>query len=209
VRREAAADGLYTFVNREVDLHGTGIRSRLLVFRKTPPHGVPMTQTSDEIRIYDETGHKLSKRFKFRPEPSSISHYGYRFRLNSVKAFDSSDREEVLGSYSTVYMNAEVVRPIIIVWNEGAGQYQAHALLTAPIHLTGDAPSGYGGAAQYAGETLRDTSAGIVLRRAQGTEGFTIIRRGEYPLLLATFVAGADCHACPPTIQLKGWQLDF
>src|SRR5690606_25656664 len=59
----AAARGLDVVHNREVDLHGTGAKTRLLVLR---PRGKPSIRQSDEVRIYRERDDKLERVFAFR-----------------------------------------------------------------------------------------------------------------------------------------------
>jgi hypothetical protein len=206
VLHDAAGEGRYAVVNRNVSLHGTGTVSHLLVFRK--PSKIPGS-TSDEIRIYDEAGKKLKRAFDFFPRASPVSGNGYRFDLQAVSSVDNTDRKVVLGSYATVFMNGEVDRPVLVDWNEASGRYQIHPLLTAPIKLaTRKIPNGYGGSSMYKGETIVDPHTGTSLKGAEGAEAFTI-DRGSFPLLLAVFVAGAECHACQPTMQLKGWKLDL
>jgi hypothetical protein len=202
-----ARESRYAVVNRNVYLHGTGQISHLLVFRTQAP---PTEFTaSDEIRIYDETGSKLEEAFDFFPQRSRLSHYGLRFDLQSVKAVDNTDRRVILGSYATVFMNGQVTRPVIVDWNEATSRYEIHALLTKPLTLaTKGIPDGFGGAGLYSGESLTDPRTGTTLSHAEGAEAFTVYR-GDFPVLLAAFVAGANCHACPWTMQLKGWKIDL
>jgi hypothetical protein len=210
VRHKAALRDLYAVADRSVELRGDGVKSRLLVFRQQSPND-PVPRRSDEIAIYDEVGNRLNEAFDFTPNQSTDTERGYRFDLQAIGDFTNSDRNEIIGSYVTLFMNAAIPRPVTIVWDEKLNHYRIDALLSRPLELDNKIRPGYYGEATrrlYQPKTLIDPKHRITLVNAFGTESFAV-KRGEPPLLLAAFAISADAHAEAPLIQLRGWRLNF
>jgi hypothetical protein len=202
---------MHAIVNRPVNLHGTGEESYLLVFRDDPHKNPAVSPHSDELRIYDIEKGRIRLAFDFQPENPQAA--PYEFQLVAVKDFDRNDRPEILGSYTTAFMNFAVPHPVIIVWDEAAQKYRVEPLLSSPPKLTyrGDA----GGFGQIVLEFYRkpaelvDPKTKIALR-AYGTHDFAISTR-RFTSLIAGFIVYADAHSSPipPLFEIHEWRLNF
>jgi hypothetical protein len=119
----AARSHLYPVILREVDMHGSGQGSYVVVLRQRFPEHVPPVGASDDFRIYDRVGNSLHLMFEFNPEPrqglpdncwtsetsgggcitlpAGIHHQpGYQFSLKTVRDIWRTAGPAILGDWS-------------------------------------------------------------------------------------------------------------
>lgn len=199
---DAAQAGFTVSVNREADLHGTGIRSRLVVLK--PATGSPLT--SDEVRIYDEIDNELRLRYTARPMPGK-GMPGYRFTVLGVGRYDHTDREVVLASLDQRFADGRPPHPVALLWNAAGENYEMRALLPrVPALPKGNAGVwGKGARRFYRRTTDVPLGPGQVLRNLRGAGS---VRAGRN-VLVAGYVLRSPCNACPAPWKFVAWPLNF
>jgi hypothetical protein len=207
IREHAADDGYLTEINRPVELRGGGTPSRLFVFRPERGAQNPVAGDSDEIRVYDEKDQRLHLTFQFQPKNDPVP---YRFRVEGAGKFDETDRDEVIGEYVADYVDRTIPYPVALIWSETDGGYALRSLLPREprlVHVPN--PGSYEVTARrgYRQAVLRDVESGRQLP-VYGVDLFAV-RRKPFPILAASFTVQAPCNACPRTVQVKAWHLDF
>jgi hypothetical protein len=205
VRAEAARAGQTQFFLRELDLHGGGVtKSYFMVFRDTNilEYNIRQSYTSDEIRIYDLQGGKLTLRFRFQPD---ILRTGEGFsspllwRLTSVRDVSGDGVDEVVGAYSEFFMAPVFPAPVVIGWDPSGNGYQLVPLLTSDPRLANISRRGaYGRVVQHifhAPYQLNNLDGSERLR-AYPTEEFVIAGQpGQTLTIVAAYIARAQSHA--------------
>jgi hypothetical protein len=132
IRATAAAKGSYAVINREVELHGTGVSSRLFLFRPRRATQDPVEGASDELRIYDIRNKRLKLAFRFQPKVQEVP---YRFAVYGIGRFDETDREVIIGQYVHRYVDTSVPYPVALVWDESNQAYRLRPLLPERLNL--------------------------------------------------------------------------
>jgi hypothetical protein len=101
----------------QVDLHGSGEKSWLVLFRDDP-HA--RRRRSDEIRIYDQHGENLVRALRFEPvgEPAV-------FQERAIANVDFDGAQDIVGGYG--YANESngggAIVPFAIDWDRSRGRY--------------------------------------------------------------------------------------
>lgn len=112
IRRDAARGGFTAVVNRPVDLHGSGVRSRLFIFQSPEPD-LSLAEFVTELAVYDERHGRLVRTFRFRPKTTAAA---LDFSFFGVGHFDGTDRNEMIGTFWQIYEDASFARPVTLVW---------------------------------------------------------------------------------------------
>jgi hypothetical protein len=118
--REGSSDGRRVVLLKTADLHGSGIRSHVLLFLDKPGTRTPR---SDDLRIYDEHGNKLVLAFRFQPTgPRAV----FQYRAATVVDFDGADA--IVGGYGYAGDAREAIVPFAVDWDNGAERYRLISL---------------------------------------------------------------------------------
>jgi hypothetical protein len=122
IQVEMAKDGRFIPVLRRISLHGSGIRSYLIVTRDRTHLENPWTGEleADEIRIYDLVDGELTLAFAFQPR-LHLQGEGPRSRLvfepTSIVDLNGDGAAEVFGAFYGFFMEPLFPRPIVIGWD--------------------------------------------------------------------------------------------
>jgi hypothetical protein len=116
------------------DLHGTGIKSHVILFRGQSD---PARPRSDGLRIYDEVGDKLVLRLNFEPRPDPQRSYAV-FQYRGTADVDGDGATELLGGYA--YAGSDQGRqalvPFAVNWDGGSQRYRLVSLDLGPPALS-------------------------------------------------------------------------
>jgi hypothetical protein len=198
----ASNHGFNVTVNRAMDLHGTGVNSRLIVLEPRET-GLP---TSDEVRIYEEDDGDLRLRYSARPVAAEDTP-GYRFRILGIGRYDASDREEIIGTLDQRFADGRPPHPVAVVWNVRRQRYEMLALLTRSPQIPRIHAGVWGATARDRYRRSEDVrlSSASTLHNLRGAETVRA-RRG---VLVAGYIASSECNACGGTWMFVPWALDF
>lgn len=143
--REAAEEGLGLIYQGSGDLHGTGSRSHVLVFRDRE------LARSDEIRILDRDGSELRERFAFRPRGSGLGAdraiylVGLSGADRPITDLDRDGRSELVLAFGSMRPEKDfepgLLRPVLVHWDpllDDAGGYRIDALIPNGRTLEGE-----------------------------------------------------------------------
>jgi hypothetical protein len=116
------------------DLHGTGVKSHVILFRGRSD---PARPRSDALRIYDEVGDKLVLRLNFEPRPDPQRSYAV-FQYRGTADVDGDGATELLGGYA--YAGSDQGRqalvPFAVNWDGGSQRYRLVSLDFGPPALS-------------------------------------------------------------------------
>jgi hypothetical protein len=222
----AAAEGKSVSFNKQIDLHGTGRDSSVVVFQ--PVKTVQSAQApSDELRIYDVIDEKLVRRFTFR----STSGEGVSYSLTPVTAedIDANGSLELIVPTSRDFANSRFHSPYLIHWDAREDRYEANAVLgkgkpwppgrkyqafvNAPIALP--PPNFSLRPRAYAARVKQMYSKAIVIRNSgdgtsqasYATSGFILRSTPGSRILVGGFIVRARGSAYRWTPEGESWHL--
>lgn len=119
-RAGSSGGGEVSVVVAGVDLHGTGVKSWLLLFHD--PSGASRS-SSDEIRVYDEEGGNLVPALRFRPAgPRAV------FQYRAAQDIDFDNATEIVGGYGYADEAREAMVPFAIAWDSATDRYRTVVL---------------------------------------------------------------------------------
>lgn len=200
VIRVAATDRRHVVVDRAIRFRGpAGSPSRLLVFRDdvlpsllrgditVDDKEMPTPPRSDEVRVYDVAGRKITLGLRFRPQDPGLirqapegDYPAFTFEETKVDDFDLDGRTELVGSFNRITLaTGPLPVPVLLGWSSAAGAYR----------LTPLVPLRYGPAAQSPG--FRPNPAGTKLKdyyspvafAAGSTDVFSVLARKTRPVV--------------------------
>jgi hypothetical protein len=116
------------------DLHGTGVKSHVILFRGRSD---PARPRSDGLRIYDEVGDKLVLRLNFEPRPDPQRSYAV-FQYRGTADVDGDGAAELIGGYA--YAGSDQGRqalvPFAVNWDGDSRRYRVVPLDLGPPALS-------------------------------------------------------------------------
>jgi hypothetical protein len=114
----------------QVDLHGTGVKSWVVLFRDDI-HS--RKASSDELRIYDQHGEKLVRAFRFKPVGKPA-----KFEERAVTDIDFDGAQEIVGGYGYADESegGGAMVPFAIDWDRSRGRYVILSLAPTPPTLS-------------------------------------------------------------------------
>ena len=116
----ALSRGPFDVVSRPTsrELHGSGIQSHVYVL------GAKRTRyedtVSDQVRIYDVLGGKLTLRLRYQAQPA----LGLQFIIQDFVDLDGDGDDELVGSYAQQSEDRVFQYPLVVSWNDALSQYQ-------------------------------------------------------------------------------------
>ena len=113
------------------DLHGTGVRTRLVLFRDGPD---PSSPRSDELHIYDEEGDDLVQRWRFEPR---VDGSPAQFQYRGTSDIDGDGADEIVGGfgYTGRDQGRRALVPFAIDWDRANERYRPVPLDFGPPTL--------------------------------------------------------------------------
>jgi hypothetical protein len=211
---EAAGRGYLVLDARNIDLQGTGQRSRLFVFRRQDRFGGWLA--SDELRIYDLRKNALRLRLTFRPRRVEGGRF-VSFDIAAVRKI--GERQVVLGAFHEIAMGPCLSIPVVLDWDAVRDRYRIKPLLSPrrgdPLvmpHLLrlfkrGDYAEV--SRADYLTPVSIEDAASASSFRSYTTEESLFVRDRLGDALLAAFIVKARAHADLPVLQVAWWRLDL
>jgi hypothetical protein len=118
LEQDAAKQGQFVrpVVNKPVDLHGTGLESRVFAFvAANPRRGDPLP--SEELRVYDDKGGWLREAFRFRPDAA-----GVKFEFRGARDVDRDGATEIIGAFAPPD-GRNAMLPVALDWQTLEQQY--------------------------------------------------------------------------------------
>jgi hypothetical protein len=190
---DASKAGYRAVSNRLVDLDGDGTKSRLILLRKVEENRRD-AESSDELRIYDVDSSRLKLTFSFRPLaplfaaspragwPDLPDRVGsYDFQLTDARDLDGNGTVEPIlqvidhppSGRPDPYQRPPLTRPLMLVWDFGAGDYRFVPLITDNL--------GNG-----RGESIKDKHSNSTLETS-AVDAIAVRKSQDGPLLAAAF----------------------
>jgi hypothetical protein len=131
LEREAAKQGQFVrpVVSKAVDLHGTGLESRVFAFvAANPRRGDPLP--SEELRVYDDEDGWLREAFRFRPADA-----GVKFEFRGARDVDRDGATEIIGAFAPPD-GRNAMLPVALDWQTLEQRYALVPLDLGPPRLT-------------------------------------------------------------------------
>jgi hypothetical protein len=224
IQRAARNDHMQLTYNANLDLHGSGDSSRVLVFVPFIPTGgrVP-SPLSDEIRIYDVSHGRLVQRFRFHPTEATYDNrlkrrifWDYTISILATQDFNGDGGDEIVANFRQEYADEEISRPVLINWNPATAQYQLTPFFPPPLFLVRSRRGQFGEQSLYARVArVRDLSNTQQPFRSVGAEQIEFAQRRGGPVrdrfvtLEAMYVVDAISHAQPTLFQFGWWSISL
>lgn len=213
IGRGFARDGRSRVLYEEVDLHGNGEKSYVMVFQDNAMSDYTATTKlrSDTLVIYDEQDGTLEQAFEFTPRWTDL--LPFEFQLLAAGDLNGDSRPELVGAFAEKGMGEFFPTPHVIRWDDATQKYKIRGAIQEPpsvVKVKSPGSFAEGSWKQYARlRTIRDKGSN---RKYEGyaSEGFTVvISTNEPPVLVGAFVSRAEAHCCTELWQVVGWSLQF